>query len=48
MPAASANPAIAAAVAIWLIGRILELARRREVFTRFGARTTADRQRGTA
>ena len=40
--------AIAAALAIWLIGRILKLLRRREVLTGYGARTTADRQRGTA
>lgn len=40
--------AIAATLAIWLIGRILELVRRRQVVTGSGARTTADRQRKTA
>lgn len=39
---------VAAALAMWLIGRIIEILRRRGWFSGHGARTTADRQRDAA
>lgn len=40
--------AIAAGLAIWLVGWVLDVLRRRGMFSGYGARTTADRDRGTA